>query len=175
MAGVRFIRVVASAVAVAVVATTHAALPASGTFSDPLCPEAAQYVVALSKLKASDTPNAVYAAAGAASAAYDTCAKRHLASGDFEPGVHYSYTREASFDVVQARALLADGRAADARRLARDAKRLATDVYEWRYSDRDNRPSLYRDAAQEIVTAADEVLARLERAGAPVPLPSSHG
>jgi hypothetical protein len=152
--------------------------PASAAFSDQLCPEATQYVVAITSLPRNESAQKVYDAAHATTSAYDACAKRHLADANIEPGVHYAYARQASFDVVEARALLALNRVADAKAVLENAKRLAQDVFDWRRSisqngaviassGSDNRPSLYRDAAKEILDSVKQMLAELPAAAPP--------
>jgi hypothetical protein len=158
---------------------------ADAAFSDKLCPEATQYFVALGQVPPSDAQR-VYDAAHATTTAYDNCAKRHLADGDVEPGVHYAWTREAGIAVLEARALVALNRQSDAKAVALNAKRLAQDVFDWRKSidqsgssisssGADRRPSMYRDAAKDVITAADELLTKLGAApaasAAPAPLP----
>ncbi|MDB5071267.1 MAG: hypothetical protein JWM87_2378 [Candidatus Eremiobacteraeota bacterium] len=162
---------------------------ADAAFSDKLCPEATQYVIALGQVPPSDPPQRIYDAARATTAAYDSCAKRQLADAKIEPGVHYAYTREASFAILEARALVALNRPSDAKAVALNAKRLAQDVFDWRRSidqngayiqssGSDNRPSVYRDSAKEIIAAADDMLAKLAAvpataSAAPVPVPVS--
>jgi hypothetical protein len=159
-------------VAAGALALTASVVPASAAFSDQLCPEATQYVVAITSLPRNETAQKVYDAAHATTTAYDACAKRHLADANVEPGVHYAYTRQASFEVVEARALLALNRPADAKALLENAKRLAQDVFEWRRaisqkgaviasSGSDNRPSVYHDAAKEIIDSVNDMLAKL--------------
>jgi hypothetical protein len=192
LTGVLLLTAIAAAVAVP-------AAPARAAFTDAQCSEAVQYVTALGALHAApplgSTPGgasaqAVADAAHAAAAAYDTCAKRHLSNANVEPGVHYAYTREAGFAMLEARALLAAGRTADARAAAETSRRLAQDVADWRQSyaqggsniastGSDTRPSVYRDAAREIVASANDFLAKVPAAGtaAPVvapPSPSPH-
>ena len=116
--------VLSSAVFAGVLAATSSE-PARAAFSDALCPEASQYVNALGALHAAPplgnaaggaSPQAVYDAVHATTSAYDTCAKRHLGDANVEPGVHYAYTREAAFSILEAR------RAARARARARRAR-----------------------------------------------------
>ncbi len=151
---------------------------ADAAFSDQLCPEATQYVVALGTMSQKDPPQKQYDALHAATSAYDTCAKRHLANASVEPGVHYAFTRQASFGLVEARALIALNRTADAKREIENSKRLAQDVADWRQSflqggsniassGSDNRPSIYREAAKEIVAKANEMLVQLAASAAP--------
>jgi hypothetical protein len=151
---------------------------AQAAFSDRLCPEATQYVVALGKMTSTDTPQQVYDVAHATTAAYETCATRYLGNGQIEPQVHYAYTRQASFSIIEARSLVALNRAADAKRVLQNSRRLAADVFEWRTSDK--RPSNYRDAAKDIIAAADADLAKLSAtaspaaSAAPAPMSSPH-
>jgi hypothetical protein len=157
---------------------------ADAAFSDKLCPEATQYVIALGQLPPNDPPQRIYDAAHATTAAYDSCAKRHLTDAKIEPGVHYAYTREAGFAMLEARALVALNRPSDAKAVVLNAKRLAQDVFEWRRSidqngsyisssGSDNRPSIYRDAAKDVITAADDMLAKLSAVPAAAPAPAA--
>lgn len=150
---------------------------ADAAFSDQICPEATQYVVALGQLTASDPPQRVHDVAHAAANAYDNCGKRQLSDANVEPGLHYAYVREAGFALVEARALVALNRPADAKPIVQNAKRIAQDVLDWRRSygqggsnisssGSDNRPSVYHDSAKDIVAAADDMLAKL---AAPAP------
>ncbi len=150
-------------------------------FSDRLCPEATQYVVALGKLTQSDTPQQVFEAAHATTNAYETCATRYLGNGLIEPQVHYAYTRQASFSIIEARSLVALNRIADAKRVLQNSRRLASDVFDWRSDTNAKRPSNYHDAAKDIVDAADAMLAKLSATAAPpvataapAPAPSPH-
>ncbi|MDB5092227.1 MAG: hypothetical protein JWO85_328 [Candidatus Eremiobacteraeota bacterium] len=160
---------------------------AAGQFSDTLCPNATAAVVGLSALKTADPPERVYAAAHAASAAYETCAKEFLANGNAEPGMHYAYTRQAAFGVLAARALVRQDRLADAKREFEADRRLAAEVVDWRLGGSrvtssanvsgtndvtrtgDTRGSRYAASAKEIVDAID---AELRNIAAPVPGPS---
>ncbi|HEY6236072.1 MAG TPA: hypothetical protein VIW69_13300 [Candidatus Elarobacter sp.] len=162
---------------------------ADAAFSDQLCPEATKSVVALGTMSQTDPPQRQYDALHAATAAYDTCAQRKLGDAKTEPDLHYAYTREASFGIVEARALLALNRPSDAKRVLENSKRLAQDVFDWRRSvsqngsviassGTDNRPSIYHDAAADIVAAANDMLAKLaasQATGAASPAPSPHG
>jgi hypothetical protein len=169
--------VLALAVAAVLLAPASRA-DAQAAFSDRLCPEATQYVVALGKLTQTDTPQQVYDAAHATTSAYETCATRYLGNGQIEPQVHYAYTRQASFSIIEARALVALNRAADAKRVLQNSRRLAADVFDWRSDTK--RPSNYHDAAKDIVDAADAMLAKLSApaspaaSGAPAPASSPH-
>ena len=152
---------------------------AQAAFSDRLCPEATQYVVALGKLTASDTAQTVYDAAHATTAAYETCATRYLGNGQVEPQVHYAHTRQASFSIIEARALAALNRPADAKRVLQNSRRLAIDVFDWRTDGSTKRPSNYHDAAKDVVDAADAELAKLAAptpatGGAPAPSSTPH-
>lgn len=182
----------ALAVAAGVVAAVSPA-PAGAAFSDALCPEATQYVLAIGTLRAApplgttaggDPPQAVYDAVHATTSAYDSCAKRLLGNANIEPGVHYAYTRQAQFLVLEARALLALNRPSEAKAVAQNARRLADDVVGWRRSynqsgsviassDKDTRPSAYAASARDIVTAADQLLATLTNVTASSPSPSA--
>jgi len=145
-------------------------------FSDKFCPEATQYVVALGKLTQSATAQQVYDTAHATTNAYETCATRSLSNGLIEPQVHYAYARQGSFGIIEARALVALNRVADAKRVLQNGRRLASDVYDWRSDSK--RPSDYHDAAKDILDATDAMLAKLSQppaaTGAPAPASSPH-
>ena len=174
----RFVPGVLALAAFAVLAA--AATPAgAATITDQLCPEASQYVNAMAQLSQTDPPQKIYDAAHAVTSAYDTCQKRHLSVGEVEPGVHYAYVRQAQYGVVEARALLALNRPGDAKAVLETSKRLAAEVYDWRRNmsfggdSKDSRPSIYRDAAKEIVAAASEMLAKLNAPSAAPMVPMS--
>jgi len=183
-------RLVRGALALVIILAGAASARADAAFSDQLCPEATQYVVALGTVKPTDA-QAVYAAVHAAANAYDNCSKRQLSDGNIEPGVHYAYTREASYEIVEGRALVALNRPADAKTVTQNARRLAQDVIDWRRSyeqsssgnsitssGSDTRPSTYRDSAKDIVAAANDLLTKLADVPAPAasatPAPSPH-
>lgn len=165
-------------------ALTFPAARADAAFTDIVCPEATQYVIAMGRLKQTDPPQRVYDAANAAASAYAECAKRQLADANLEPGVHYAYTREAGLSIVAARALIALNRQSDAKAMVLNAKRLAQDVAEWRRSIQQHgaiisssgsntQPSAYRDAARDVVAAADQLLATLAGVQASSPAPAA--
>jgi hypothetical protein len=157
---------------------------AAGIFSDTLCPNATASVVGLSVLKTTDPPDRVYAAARAASTAYETCAKEHLGNGNVE-AVHYAYTREAAFGVLAARALLRQGRPVDAKRELEADRRLASEVVDWKLGGSmamssanvngangvirtaDTRGSRYAPAAKDILDAIDAELRNIAAPGEP--------
>ena len=161
-----FSSVLALAVA-AVLLVPASRADAQAAFADTLCPEATQYVVALGKLTQSDTAQKVYDTAHATTNAYETCATRHLTNGAIEPQLHYAYTRQASFSIIEARSLVALNRVADAKRVLQNSRRLASDVFDWRSDTNAKRPSNYHDAAKDIVDAADAMLAKLSATAAP--------
>jgi hypothetical protein len=154
-------------------------------FSDAICPEATQYVLATGKLSKDDTPQRIYDAAQAAADAYQRCSKNKLSSGASE-GQHYADTRGSSFAVLAARSLVALNRPEDARRELAQWRPLAQQVVDWRsgsvasgqahapnpvldvqpdvatVSRGDHRNSMYRDSAKEIVAAIDVELARID-------------
>jgi len=181
----------AFAVALGIAALAVTASRADAAFSDKLCPEATQYVIALGTLAPNDPPQKIYDAAHATTSAYDNCAKRNLSDGNVEPNAHYAWTREAQFSILEARALVGLNRPSDAKAVALNAKRIAQDVYDWRQSTAQNgsniassgsdtRPSMYRSSAKDIVAAADDLLAKLAAppapaaSAAPAPATSPH-
>jgi hypothetical protein len=176
------------------VAPGNAPTPASaaGIFSDTLCPNATASVVGLSALKTTYPPDRVYAAARAASTAYETCAKEHLGNRNVE-GVHYAYARQAAFGVLAARALLRQGRPVDAKRELEADRRLASEVVDWKLGGSmsmssanvngangvthtgDTRGSRYAPAAKEILDAIDAELRTItapSESSSPSPRPS---
>lgn len=153
--------------AVAVLLAPASRAGAQAAFADTLCPEATQYVVALGKLTQSNTAQQVYDAAHATTSAYETCASRYLGNGQIEPQVHYAYTRQASFSIIEARSLVALNRVADAKRVLQNSRRLAGDVFDWRTDSNAKRPSNYHEAAKDIMDAADAMLAKLSATAAP--------
>jgi hypothetical protein len=158
-----------SALALAFAAVLLApAPPANAAISDKLCPEATKLVAGLSDMKDADQQQ-VYEAARKITAAYEDCAKTHVVNMSVEPGAHYAYTREAGYDIVAARALVALHRTSEAKTLVLHGRHLAQDVYDWRgtstvydssstSSRADSRPSVYRAAAKEIMGTADALL-----------------
>jgi hypothetical protein len=158
---------------------------ASPGFSDVICPEATQYVLAIGKLSKDDPPQRIYDAAQAATDAYQRCSKDKLSSANSE-GQHYADTRGSSFAVLAARSLMALNRPEDARRELAMWRPLAQQVVDWRsgavlsavghapaaaadvqddvasVSRGDHRNSAYRDSAKEIVAAIDAELARID-------------
>ena len=161
------------------------ALAAAPGFSDVICPEATQYVLAIGKLSKDDPTQRIYDAAQAATDAYQRCSKNKLSSGNSE-GQHYADTRGSSFAVLAARCLVALNRPEDARRELALWRPLVQQVVDWRsgsvlsavghapaaaaeiqedvasVSRGDHRSSMYRDSAKEIVAAIDVELARID-------------
>jgi len=166
--------------------------PGVAGFSDAICPRAVPKVVAFGEAGQSNDPAKIAAAAKDAAAAYRQCASdaQSTVNVAVEPTVNYDKTRAAQFLVVAGRAetVLKDAKSATAD-LA-DARKLATDVAEWQpqsqtfhmssglagnSSDRnsDRNGSRYKDAAKEIVTAADQALANLGVSPAPAASPAA--
>lgn len=157
-------------------------------FSDVICPQATQYVLAVGKLRNDDPPERIYAAAQAATDAYQRCSKEKLSYG-FREAQHYADTRGAGLAVVAARALIALNRADDARRELEQWRPLVQQVVDWksetqtiasgnkpaesadgngapradidRVRQGDHRNSMYRESAKDIVSAIDTVLTSL--------------
>jgi hypothetical protein len=163
-----------------------AAAPAAAVepaFSDVICPEGTQYVLAAAKLRRDDPPQRVYDAAHATAEAYARCSSQKLAYG-FREAQHYADVRSAQFGVVAGRALIALGRLDEARAELQRDRALAKEVAEWiteptaqnsahangtpAATPSDNRPSMYRESAKEIVQSADESLAEIARLTADV-------
>ncbi len=160
--------------AAAVLLASASRAEAQAAYSDKLCPEATQYVVALGKLTQTSTAQQVYDTAHATTGAYETCATRYLGNGQIEPQLHYAYTRQASYAIVEARALLALNRPADAKRVLQTSRRLAGEVFDWRSDSK--LPANYHDAAKEIIDVADAMLAKLSApaaAASPAPAPAA--
>jgi hypothetical protein len=160
-----------------VVASSFGRAGAAG-FADGICPQATQYVIAAGKLRQDDPPQRVYEAAQAVTDAYAQCSKEKLSSGFREPQ-HYADTRAAAFAVLAARALVAMDRLDEARSELQHWRPLAQQVVDWKgetsaYQSADpngyavtvgadNRTSLYRASAKEIVAAMDTELAAIDR------------
>jgi hypothetical protein len=160
-----------------VVACSFGRAGAAG-FTDGICPEATQYVIAAGKLRRDDPPQTVYQAAQAATDAYERCSKDKLSNGAHEPQ-HYADTRAAGFAVLAARALIALNRLDDARNELQHWRPLAQQVVDWKSETTaftsadpngfpvtgggDHRASLYRASAMEIVVAVDAELAEVTR------------
>ena len=182
-------RNVTVALALAFASCTVGGASAAG-FADTICPEATQYVLGVGKLHTDDSPQKVYEAAQAAVDAYALCSKDKLSHG-FREAQHYADVRGAGFAVVAARALVALKRPDDAERELRQYRPLVQQVIDWQTetqttsnahfhrdgedpapssgSTGDNqsggsrRPSMYRNAAKEIVAAIDAELAQISR------------
>ena len=157
---------------------------AQAQFKDALCPGATQYVITVGKLTKDAAPQKIYDAAQAAADAYQRCSKDKLADGLREPQ-HYADTRGAGFAVLASRALIAMNREDDARRVLAFWRPLVQQVVDWQSETTafqsgnangstttvasDHRPSVYRDAAKDVVAAIDTELARLGPAPARTP------
>jgi hypothetical protein len=178
---------VALAITVALVFAAAGLRPSAAAehaFSDVICPEGTQYVLAVGKARTDDPPQRVYDVAHAASEAYARCSGQKLAYG-YREAQHYADVRSAQFGIVAARALIALGRRDAARAELLRCRSLAQNVADWMTETEafqsadvnghavtvngDHRPSMYRASAKEIVLAADAELAELDRHGAPVP------
>jgi hypothetical protein len=171
---------------------------ADGGFSDVICPEATQYMLAAGKLRKDDTPQRVYDTFQAAVDAYQRCSKTKLSYG-FREAQHYADTRAAGLAVVAARALITLNRPDDARRELLLWRPMVQQVVDWKAETEagqvgnkpvesadgggiprgdapgpragDNRPSMYRASAKEIVAAIDAELGKLADLHSPPPKP----
>lgn len=149
--------------------------------SDAICPTAVPPMVALNAGDQTD-PAKFFAAATTVIDAYKTCASTALSQGQTEPQGHYDQVKEAQFEILAARALVAQGRLADAKSLLSHARKLVDDVVNWRtgglnYSasnnanvgNSTNRNSLsslksrFADAASDVRDAADADLKSLDK------------
>jgi hypothetical protein len=187
--------------ALAMVACSWSQAPAADAgFSDVICPEATQYMIAAGKVKKDDPPQRVYDAFQAAVDAYQRCSKDKLANG-FREAQHYADTRAGGLAVVAARALITLNRADDARRELQLWRPLVQQVVDWKSETEttavghkpagedngdkvsvprfdapgprsgDNRPSMYRTSAKEIVVAIDAELGKIADLHSPAPKP----
>jgi hypothetical protein len=157
-------------------------------FSDPICPQATQYVLAIGKLHKDDPPQRVYDAAQAATDAYERCSKEKL-SNAFREAQHYADTRAGQFAVLAARSLAALNRPDDARKELQHWRPLVQQVIDWQAETEtthdarkpadgetivaatgsggsgvhtnDKRASIYRGLAKDVVVAMDAELAKL--------------
>jgi hypothetical protein len=177
------------ALALAIVACPSIqASAADAGFSDVICPEATQYMIASGKLRKDDPPQKVYETFQAAVDAYQRCSKDKLSYG-FREAQHYADTRAAGMAVVAARALITLNRPDDARRELLLWRPLVQQVVDWKAETEagkvgnkpvesadgggmprgdapgpragDNRPSAYRASAKEIVVAIDAELGKI--------------
>ncbi len=161
-------------------------------FSDTICPEATQYVLAVGKLRKDDPPQRIYDAAQAATDAYQRCSRDKLSYG-FREAQHYADTRGSAFAVVAARALVALNRPDDARRELQSWRPLVQQVVDWqsettttaqghaprgdiqsdvaKVNQSDHRASMYHESAKEIVTAIDAEIAKIDTAAHEQPRP----
>jgi hypothetical protein len=176
----RALTVAITLVVVACPAWRAAASPAG--FSDFICPQATQYVLAVGKLRVDDPPQRVYDTTQLAVDAYERCSKEKLSFG-FREAQHYADTRAAGLSVVAARALIALGRGAEARRELEHWRPFAQQVVDWQsetqtsvsphapgdiegngatISGSDHRKSVYHDAAKEIVAAIDVEVVKID-------------
>jgi hypothetical protein len=159
---------------------------AESGFSDVICPEATQYVLAVGKLRRDDPPQRIYDAAQAVADAYQRCSKDKLSNG-FREAQHYADTRGSSFAVVAARALIALNRPDEARRELASWRPLVQQVVDWKSETQtsvsghkppenphpmsgetgtvtrsDQRGSMYAGSAKEIVAAIDGEIERID-------------
>lgn len=175
-------RGIAGLVMLAVVGSLASPSPAGAAFSDAICPQATQYVMALGKLTRDDPPQRIYDGAQAATNAYERCSQEKLGSGLHE-AQHYADVRGAGFAVLASRALISLGRFGDAKSELEHWRPLVQQVVDWRmeteaYASGDangssttvgssnNRRSMYYQSAGDIVTAIDAELATIaQRSG----------
>jgi hypothetical protein len=122
--------VLSSALVLTVLAFPCGQVSAQVNFSDTVCPEATQYVLAVGKLHSNDPPQRVYDAAQAAVNAYEQCSKVKLSYG-YREAQHYADTRGAGLAVVAARALIALNRLPEARSLLQKWRPLVQQVVDW--------------------------------------------
>lgn len=172
---------------------------AEAGFSDVICPEATQYMLAAGKVRKDDPPQRAYETFQAAVDAYERCSKNKLSNG-FREAQHYADTRAGGLAVVAARSLIALNRPDDARRELEHWRPLVQQVVDWKSETEttgvghkpaeasgdsaavprpdapgprsgDNRPSMYRTSAKEIVLAIDAELGKIADLHSPEPKP----
>jgi len=178
---------------------------AEGNFADSICPEATQYVIAVGKLAKDEPAQKVYDAAQAAVDAYGRCSKDKLSNGFREPqhyadtrGASFAVLAaralillnrpdDARRELKQYRAIaqnVVDWQSetetpygGGAPRMTQSGDQMASRVSSGGRDSTSNsrRPSLYRNAAKEIVANIDELLAQLDEHAAhpPVSKPGS--
>lgn len=173
-----------AAVSVAAASFAGTAAAAEPGFSDVICPEATQYVLAVGKLHNNDAPEKIYPVVQAAVDAYQRCSKDKLSNG-FREAQHYADTRGSGFAVIAAKQLVAMKRYDEARRELEQWRPLAQQVVDWQSETEtphnamhpkddpkshsggtvatgsDHRGSMYQPAAKDVVTAIDAELAEL--------------
>jgi hypothetical protein len=178
----------ALAAAVAIVMSGSLCRTASAAgpgFSDVICPEATQYVLAVGKMRNDDPPQKIYEVTQAAVDAYTRCSKDKLSNG-FREAQHYADTRGGQFAVLASRALVALKRTDEARAELQAHRVLVQQVVDWQTETMtpgqghspgtrgepdvvhdvnalgsDHRPSMYRTTAKDVVVAIDAVLASI--------------
>lgn len=170
---------------------------AEAGFSDTICPGATPYMLAAGKLRKDDPPQRVYETFQAAVDAYERCSKEKLSNG-YREAQHYADTRAGGLAVVAARTLIALNRPDDARRELLQWRPLVQQVVDWKSETMttavghkppaesdvgppradppgpisgDNRPSMYRASAKEIVAAIDAELGKIADLHAPATKP----
>lgn len=180
--------------ACALVCAASGSAVAAEKVTDVLCPNAVPPIVALNGSDQSD-PDKFYAGASTVIEAYKTCASVALSQGQTEPQGHYAQVKEAQYEILAGRALVAQGKIDDAKSLLSHARKLADNVVTWRSgglgyaasnnvnvgnstsrSSLSNLKSKFADAAGDIRDAADADLKALDKnSAAPAPNPQPSG
>ncbi len=179
-------RTLTAVLAIALVAVPLGNAAVAQSFKDTICPEATQYVIAVSRVGKDEPPQRAYDVVQAAVDAYGRCSKDKLSNG-FREAQHYADTRASALAVVAARQLIALKRFDDARRELQQWRPLAQQVVDWQSETEapytahqiddlsakggDHRPSMYRASAKEIVAAIDAELGQIDSLVRDVPRP----
>ncbi|MFN2459250.1 MAG: hypothetical protein ABR591_00955 [Candidatus Velthaea sp.] len=163
--------------------TACAFAQAKAPISDALCPSAVPALKTLVDVPATGDPVKIIEASEAVERAYLACASQALTDGAVEPTMHYDQVRAAQYEVLAGRAYLSLKRWDDAHAAFIDARKNSGDVYDWVPPSRGYTTSnaggtstsrnmgvtrsQYRDAASDIMKAADAELAKLVPAAKP--------
>jgi len=166
---------------VACLAGAPPAVRAADAPADTFCPRAVPQLVAFNELTAAGGKDMAKVAtvAGAAAHEYQLCIGEATTRVVDEPRINYDRVRASQFLVVQGRALAATGDTKGALQALKDARTLADFVAKWEPSAQDfsqsnsgsgysasrgtpdHTGSRYREAATQIVNAADTELTKL--------------
>lgn len=149
--------------------------------ADTFCPRAVPKLIAYNQVVADGGKDLAKVATVAREAAdeYQLCIEEATTRVVDEPRINYDRVRASQFRVVEGRALAATGDAKGALQALKDGRALADYVAKWEASSQsvsqanngsgysssrgpaDRTGSRYREAATQIVTAADAELAKL--------------
>jgi len=140
--------------------------------TDAICPRANPAISALFALKDQTDPAKNADVLLPIVNAYQSCRQLALADGAIEPAAHYDEIRASQYQISLGRQYFALKKYDDAHAVWTEARQVSQDIVDWLPTSRNNTGmshSQYRDAAVEIVKAADVELAKLAPATKPSP------